>query len=200
MKSGSWGINEGSVLVFAWDHRKPQKHQSESPVPGQDSNYGPPKEKSESSQLVQFQFFWHFIIVERKKNTPFCSANQSFWVWSYANTKQTIHTFNTSETSHTQHHIQSSCSFHKALNITKIIFYIQTATHKLSVGRIQLARDYLAFKQHARMSTFHHAWQHVISRQQKLLSSGIFRWDIPVAFSNQWNIYIISQSNTTFIK
>ena len=37
--------------MSAQDHGKPQKHQSESPVPGQDSNYRPPKDKSESSQL-----------------------------------------------------------------------------------------------------------------------------------------------------
>ena len=51
MRSSKWGINKGSILVFAWDHRKPQKHQSASPVPGQDSNFRPPKDKSESSQL-----------------------------------------------------------------------------------------------------------------------------------------------------
>jgi len=58
---------------------------------------------------------------------------------------------------HTHHHILSSSSFHKAPNITTIVYYIQIATHKLPVGRIQQAKDYLAFKQHARMSAFYHA-------------------------------------------
>ena len=149
MKSISWGINEGSILVFAWDHRKPQEHQSESPVPGKDSNHRPPKDKSEASQLQSTCSVSVLLTLHKcgkKEKIHLSAPGINLFKCDHLPIQYNTIQYNTPSKHknflHTSSYLIILLISNKALNITKIILPIRTATQKLSVGRIQQAKDY----------------------------------------------------------